>query len=282
MAHRVAPEAESELDEIWLYIAQKSGSIEIADRLIESITDRFFLLATHPNIGRRRDVDLRAGLRSFPVGEYVIIYRVESEDVLILHVLRGSRILKFYLIVDSGILCEVARRVGRAGRQCVLPFRRLGCTLSHSDTGFSEQLVFVNIFDGLAHCLIANVACRDAFCLIACISDVGLISSHEVGSMLIPEQDWVTAPNGLGISLSRPYQMPKGCKQWIKPAGRILIFHLLAEKLRFRRCISVLFSAFLAEALVENSDFFNLSEAAAIVIGEVDLQDIEQVNEIGR
>jgi hypothetical protein len=47
--------------------------------------------ACHPHIGRHRDEDLRPGLRSFPVGEYVIIYRVEQKDVLILHVFRGSR-----------------------------------------------------------------------------------------------------------------------------------------------------------------------------------------------
>ena len=57
----------------------------------DSITERLYLLATHPNIGRARDEDLRAGLRTFPVGEYVIIYRIENEDVLILRVLRGSR-----------------------------------------------------------------------------------------------------------------------------------------------------------------------------------------------
>jgi toxin ParE1/3/4 len=91
MAHRVAPGAEVELDGIWYYVAKESGSIEIADRLIDSITERFFLLAHHPHIGRRRDEDLRPGLRSFPVGEYVVIYRIEDEDVLILHVMRGSR-----------------------------------------------------------------------------------------------------------------------------------------------------------------------------------------------
>src|SRR5712671_2995230 len=91
MAHRIAPQAEAELDNIWYYIAKESGSVEIADRLIDSITERFYLLACHPHIGRRRDEDLRPGLRSFPVGEYVIIYRVEEEDVLILHVFRGSR-----------------------------------------------------------------------------------------------------------------------------------------------------------------------------------------------
>jgi toxin ParE1/3/4 len=84
-------EVEAELDNIWYYVAKESGSIEIADRLIDSITERFFLLACHPHIGRHRDVDLRLGLRSFPVGEYVIIYRTEKQDVLILHVFRGSR-----------------------------------------------------------------------------------------------------------------------------------------------------------------------------------------------
>jgi toxin ParE1/3/4 len=91
MAHRVAPQAEAELDNIWYYVAKKGGSIEIADRPIDSITERFYLLARHPHIGRRRDEDLRPGLRSFPVGEYVISDRVEEKDVLILHVFRGSR-----------------------------------------------------------------------------------------------------------------------------------------------------------------------------------------------
>ena len=91
MGHRRSQQADSDLDDIWYYVASKSGSVEIADRLIDSITSRFFLLASHPNIGRARDEDLRPGLRSFPVGEYVIIYRIQNEDVLILRVLRGSR-----------------------------------------------------------------------------------------------------------------------------------------------------------------------------------------------
>ncbi len=72
-------------------IAKESQSVEIADRVVDSITDRFSLLATHPHIGRHRDDDLRPGLRSFSVGDYVIIYRVENEDVLILHVIHGRR-----------------------------------------------------------------------------------------------------------------------------------------------------------------------------------------------
>ena len=47
MAHRLAPGAEAELDDIWFYIVKESHSIEIADRVVDSITDRFFLLARH-------------------------------------------------------------------------------------------------------------------------------------------------------------------------------------------------------------------------------------------
>jgi toxin ParE1/3/4 len=90
MAHRLAPAAKTELDDIWHYLAMESSSTDLAGRVIDSIADRFFLLSTYPYVGRRRD-DLRPGLRSFAVGEYVIIYRVEGEDVLILHVLRGNR-----------------------------------------------------------------------------------------------------------------------------------------------------------------------------------------------
>ena len=77
MAHRVAPEAETELDEIWSYIAQNSGSSEAARRVIASITQRFYLLANHPRLGRSRD-DLRPGLRSLIAGDYIILYRIEG------------------------------------------------------------------------------------------------------------------------------------------------------------------------------------------------------------
>lgn len=36
---RLAPEAEVELDDIWLYIARSSGNIELANRAIDRITD---------------------------------------------------------------------------------------------------------------------------------------------------------------------------------------------------------------------------------------------------
>ena len=84
MAHRVAPEAEADLDDIWCYIARSGSSLEIAGRFTGFLAGRSYLLANNPYIGRRRDDELRTGLRSFPVRETIILYRIEDEDVLIL------------------------------------------------------------------------------------------------------------------------------------------------------------------------------------------------------
>jgi toxin ParE1/3/4 len=91
MPHRVAPQAVADLNDIWYYIAKESGSANVADHLIDSITGRFFLLANHPYLGRARDDDFGSGSRSFPVGEYVIVYCVENGNVLILRVAHGRR-----------------------------------------------------------------------------------------------------------------------------------------------------------------------------------------------
>lgn len=91
MAHRISPRAEADLDDIWLYVAKESGSMEAASRLVDSITDRFCFLAGFPHPGRSRDRDFGIGTRSFPVGEYVIVYSVEGPDVFILRVVHGKR-----------------------------------------------------------------------------------------------------------------------------------------------------------------------------------------------
>jgi toxin ParE1/3/4 len=91
MGFRLLPEAESDLDGIWLYVVQESNSVEAANRLIDALVERCWMLGRQPQIGRPRDQDLRPGLRSFPVGEYVIVYRLEGREVLVLHGVRGSR-----------------------------------------------------------------------------------------------------------------------------------------------------------------------------------------------
>ena len=91
MQYRLLPSARAELAAVWEYTASQSGNGEIADRQLQSFRNCFSLLARNPFIGRRRDYDLRPGLRSFPVGEFIVIYRLAGKELLILHVLHGSR-----------------------------------------------------------------------------------------------------------------------------------------------------------------------------------------------
>ena len=90
MAHDLAPEAGRDLADVAYYIARETGSIDIAERPIDSIASRFYLLSSHPRIGRARD-DLLAGARSCPVGNYVIFYDLDGGDVRILRVAHGRR-----------------------------------------------------------------------------------------------------------------------------------------------------------------------------------------------
>ena len=87
--YRLSPLAELDLEEIWLYVAQDRG-VASADRLIDEIARRLWLLATHPDAGRARD-DIAPGLRSFPVKSYVLYYRTSDQGVLVARVLHGKR-----------------------------------------------------------------------------------------------------------------------------------------------------------------------------------------------
>lgn len=90
MAHQASRKAEADLDDIWIYVANESGSFDVATRLIDSITNQFFLLGRHPYLGRGRDDEFGAGARSLAIAEYVIVYCVENEDVLILRWFTGG------------------------------------------------------------------------------------------------------------------------------------------------------------------------------------------------
>ena len=82
------PEAENDLDEIWWYIAQDSP--HQADRFLDRLQERFLALADFPKMGTSRD-DLQAGLRSQPVGNYLIFYFPLADGIEIVRVLHGSR-----------------------------------------------------------------------------------------------------------------------------------------------------------------------------------------------
>ena len=86
---RLSHKARGDPGETWLCVAQQQ-SLEAADSLIDSITERFSLLASTPGMGRRRD-EIDSGIRSFPVGNYVIHYRRTRGGLRILSVLHGAR-----------------------------------------------------------------------------------------------------------------------------------------------------------------------------------------------
>lgn len=97
MSYRLSAEAEAQLDDIWLHIARESGSVETASRVVHGITDRCWLLARHPRMGRRRP-DLSSELRSFPAGDYVILYSIEGDDFVLIHyVFHGSRDIESFV-----------------------------------------------------------------------------------------------------------------------------------------------------------------------------------------
>ena len=89
MRYRVSKHAGRDLDEIFLYWAKRAG-LKVADRLIDAITERFWLLAEHPDAGRA-SADIAAGLRCFPAGKYLIYYRKARRVIDILHIFHGAR-----------------------------------------------------------------------------------------------------------------------------------------------------------------------------------------------
>jgi toxin ParE1/3/4 len=84
----LAPEAEADLADAWFFIAD--GSIEAADAFVARLRNKCDWLAASPGAGRSRD-DLRSGLRGFPFGDYVILYRELPPGIQVVRILHGSR-----------------------------------------------------------------------------------------------------------------------------------------------------------------------------------------------
>jgi toxin ParE1/3/4 len=83
-----------DLRSIWHYVARDTEVA--ADRLIRRLADVFARLAQNPHLGRSRLELGTGGDRSYPVGEYLIFYRVQQDRVLVAHVLHGRRDLHEY------------------------------------------------------------------------------------------------------------------------------------------------------------------------------------------
>ena len=86
--YRLARRARRDVLKIWQYIAE--DNVRAADRFVDLLTHYFKLLGENPRAGRRRD-ELRHGYRSFPAGDYLILYRVMEPGVCIMHVVHSRR-----------------------------------------------------------------------------------------------------------------------------------------------------------------------------------------------
>jgi len=83
-----APLAEQDLDAIWDYIAE--DNVDAADRLIDTIVQKCEMLAVHPRMGQLRP-DLAPRLRSFSVGNYIVLYRPTDAGIEVARVVHGAR-----------------------------------------------------------------------------------------------------------------------------------------------------------------------------------------------
>jgi plasmid stabilization system protein ParE len=91
----VSPEADADLVEIWEYVAQ--GNFDAADRWIAKLREAIEGLAHNPAIGHSRNDLTAKPLLYWPVGAYLIIYRVKKKHVEIVAVTQGARDIPSFL-----------------------------------------------------------------------------------------------------------------------------------------------------------------------------------------
>jgi len=85
------PDAQFDLVGIWNYIA--ADNFGAADEWIDKLEQKMILLSEQPLSGHQRD-DLANGLRSFPVGDYIIFYFPLSNGIDVIRVLHGAMDIK--------------------------------------------------------------------------------------------------------------------------------------------------------------------------------------------
>ena len=80
--------AATDLLDIWRYVGEHDPNA--ADRLIRALDAKAVLLSENPRLGPARP-DIAEGLRYFPVGRYVLLYREIAGGVEIVRCVHGAR-----------------------------------------------------------------------------------------------------------------------------------------------------------------------------------------------
>ena len=95
----ISPAARHDLAAIWEYISRDNE--EAATNLLQSIYRQCLALAELPGLGKSRDIDLARGLRSYPVGRYVIYFRMRNSKLELVRVIHSARDLTEMFEPDS-------------------------------------------------------------------------------------------------------------------------------------------------------------------------------------
>jgi len=88
---RLSDHAREDLDEIWLSIA--ADNVTAADGLIDRLEVLLQRLLQFPEMGAARD-EIRPGVRSFPCGNYLVLYRLMDYGIAVVRVVWGGRDLQ--------------------------------------------------------------------------------------------------------------------------------------------------------------------------------------------
>lgn len=84
----ISSEAEIDLFDIWLYIAEDQPVN--ADRYLDKLQEKAQRLAEFPDLGRDRP-ELAEALKSFPVDRYNLYYTATETKLILVRVLPGDR-----------------------------------------------------------------------------------------------------------------------------------------------------------------------------------------------
>ena len=81
-------QAEIDLLDIWGFISQ--DNMMAADKIVRQLDARSHELLKHPEMGIARD-DVAKGTRHLVMGSYLILYRIDEEDIEVVRYLHGAR-----------------------------------------------------------------------------------------------------------------------------------------------------------------------------------------------
>ena len=86
---------QDDLNSIWDYIAE--DSIDAADRWMTKLFDSSQVIADNPGVGHTRKDLTSLPIRFWPIGNYLILYRIKDKQVEIIAVTQGSRDIPVFL-----------------------------------------------------------------------------------------------------------------------------------------------------------------------------------------